>query len=210
MKIPINKKYLITFSLVFVFLLLLNLEASNGANICCKISPEPDAQKRCFSTGICCRKGSTKEEYWSEKSCFDFSIWTSGSRSFRVGQKTPIFLYLENNGSYIDSYDINYTIEPANTVVIKLDMSGVSPVIDAEPNVPKRLQPQITVLSTTANGIITFNATSRGDNSIKRNATFKVMESDFSFSLPDFNALLMIQVMIFTGLIYIIDKKVMG
>lgn len=192
----------IKFTIFFVFVSLILMKDSNET-ICCQIAPRQ--QKRCWSTGICCNKGSTNE-FWAQITCYDFALWTSGARSFRVGEKTTIFLYLENNGSYVDSYNIS--IESTNPSLILVDMTGVSNVSDVKPNDKKTLQPEITILSTTADGTITFTGVSRGDNSIVRSATVKILQSDYAFSLPEFNSLLLIQLLFFVSIIYFINRKV--
>ncbi len=197
-------KNLIKFVVVFLFLSLILAKPSKGV-ICCQTAL--GEQKRCWGTGVCCNKG-TELEYWSPNSCYNFTMWTSVSQVFRVGQKTHIALYLQNTGGYVDSYDIDYELlDCENPSLVILDTSGISPITNVYPNEKRVVYPRITILATNVYGVINFTGISQGDNTIQRSATLTILQSDYPVSLPEFENQLILLILISSSIVIIFHSK---
>jgi len=196
MKIFYFLSFLFLSSLYFTDLAL--SKCSPYSPCCCQ--EYPGGEEKCFTQGFCC--GSGYEQFWDPVSCFKFDFWVEPKSSmFTVGKKTSIILYIRNTGAYADNYNITYNITKGNPSLIQVDMSGVSPVENVDKGEIRKVYPTITVLATIVSGEIFFNATSLTDLNITRNATLTILPSDFPVSLPEFNFLGLICIMIFTTII---------
>jgi uncharacterized membrane protein len=124
---------------------------------------------------------------------------------FTVGRETSINLYIQNIGGNDDDYVI--TANSSNPLLFQVDMSSASFVDDIKAGEIRRVYPTITVMATGVAGQIFFNTTSQGNENITRNATLTIIESELPMSLPEFNFLGMIVLIILTGIIYYFFKK---
>jgi len=184
------KKFLLLVSLFILF-----LSHNVNAAFCCG-DPDNPGQDKCWNTGECCNG------IWYE-SCYNFEISTSGSRAFRVGQKTPVVVYIKNTGFYTDSYTI--TGESDDSLIL-VDMSGATQAIDIGSGQIKKLFPRITVLSSTAIGVVTFRATSTSSD-VEKSAILNVLESDNYLSLPEFSILGSFQLFVSIAIVYFISRQ---
>ena len=197
------KKYIYIF---FIFLLFSShLMGLVMSIFCCQTAPKSNEFK-CYTSGVCCRKGK-EDEYWDSVGCFDFDIWVEpSSMKFTAGKKTTVNLYVKNLGSYDDNYTIDYNISSGNQALIQVDMSYVSPTGIVDAGTTKTLYPKVTILSSETSGKIMFNATSQGKPEIKGNTTLNV-QSGLPVSLPEFNSSVFLGMMILTGIIYFFFKS---
>ena len=182
------RTHMIFISLIGLFLLI---QGVYGA-FCCK--DRASGESKCYSTGYCCN------EYWYETPCFSFNTWVEGPSMFRVGQQTPVSLYVENTGAYTDSYDVTYEVQSATPNLIIVDMRGATTISDVFPDEIDVAYPRITVLSSTASGYVVFRVTSQGNTSVQKTATLRIVESDSYLSLPElgtFSTFLMITLAVF-------------
>ena len=191
------KKIIIT---SFVFLLMIN--CVNSADVfCCK--ELVTYQDKCYITGDCCGG------YWYN-SCYDFEIDASGTSVFRVGQKTPIVLYIKNTGYYSDSYTITNPpeIESETPHLIQIDMTDATQATDVPGGQTKRVHPKITILSSNVVGYVNFIATSPNVGS--KYDDLYISGSDDYLSLPEFSSISFIQLMLISWIVYyfLIRKKI--
>ena len=167
----------ILFSIVFLMII-----TGVYAGFCCR---DPDTmQKKCYDTGECC----TEADIWYP-SCYDFEIGVSGARSFKVGEKSPVIVYITNKGSYVDSYGMAYEIISLNPNLILVDMTDAALIKDINPGETKKVYPQITILLSTVTGRVKFTATSQERPAIQKSAELPILESDKYLSLPEFSIL---------------------
>ena len=139
--------------------------------------------------------------------CFNFNMWVEPKNTMlTVGKKTWINLYIQNTGKsgYSDEYNITYKVD--NPALIWVDMSTIMDTKTAEGQI-KKFWVGITILSRTASGEITFNATSVNDPRIYRIATLTIYQSEFPISLPEFDLLHMFEIFILAGIIYSFFKS---
>jgi len=149
----------------------------------------------------------TAWEFWDPESCFKFNFWVEPKVSmFTVGIETPINLYIQNIGAYADDYVI--TANSSNPFLFRVDMSGASSVSNVDIGVIRRVYPTITVMATGVSGWVFFNATSQGNKNITRNATLTILESNLPMSLPEFNFLGIVVIIILAGIVYSFFKKI--
>lgn len=154
-----------------------------------------------YQIKVCC-----KAPECSPEDCHRFKFWVEPKSSmFTVGRETSINLYVQNIGFYGDDYVI--TANSSNPPLFQVDMSGASSVNDVNVGEIRRVYPTITVMATGVAGQIFFNATSQGNQNITRNATLSIIESELPMSLPEFNFLGMVMIIILTGIIYYFFKQ---
>jgi len=173
---------------------ILFLLSSAYASFCCK-DPET-SQDKCWNIGQCCGG------FWYT-SCYDFDIRTQSSRSFVVGRQTPVVVYIENTGSYTDSYTLTGL---SDNPLILIDMSGAGQVSDLGSGEIKKVYPRITVLSNTAIGTVTFTATSISTGT-QKSAILNILESDNYLSLPEFSLLGIVTLMMSIWVVYFLNRK---
>ena len=185
----------IIFSIVFLMLI-----AGVYAGFCCR---DPvTLQKKCYDTGECC----TDAGIWYP-SCYDFEIGVSGERSFKVGEKSPVIVYITNKGSYADSYGMAYEIISTSPNLILVDMTGAALIKDINPGETKRVYPQITILSSTATGKVIFTAASQARPAVQKSAELYILESDNYLSLPEFSILGFLSLILLVGIFRYISIK---
>ncbi len=193
------KKVIIT---SIVFLLIINYANSTDVFCCKELVTHQD---KCYNTGDCCGG------YWYN-SCYDFEIDASGTSRFRVGQKTPVILYIKNTGYWPDSYIITNppTIEESETPhLIQIDMSDAIQATDVPGGQTKKLYPKITILSSNVVGYVIFTATSPNVDS--KFTKLYISGSDDYLSLPEFSNIAFIQLLFTSCIIYyfLIRKKIL-
>lgn len=176
------------------------MKAESVGTFCCQLSPSTP-QKKCWTSGICCLQGTTGE-YWDLTGCRDFTVWVQPNRiMFPIGTRNFVILYVENKGGYTDNYTVNYEKKPNDPNII-VDLTGVTPTDNVASGEIIRLYPGITVLTTITDGYVTFMVNSNNEPTMQRNATLNIMESDFPLSLPEFDLLGLIEILILVGLVY--------
>ncbi len=181
-------------------------------NMTCIARSSPDTfccgspgEKKCYNSGVCCLM-TTPSEYWHPSGCYGFDTWVKPERMmFTLGTKTPVALYIENKGSYTDSYTIDYTT--TNQELIKVDLTGVTPTGSVAHGEIKKLYPRIMTLYSELTGDVIFNVTSQGDPSLNKTATLNVIQSDFPLSLPEFGIFELILMIILAGILYYQSHK---
>jgi hypothetical protein len=156
---------------------------------------------KCWVSGVCCKRGQP-EEYWHPTGCYDFEVWVRPERMmFTLGTKIPVTLYIENKGSYTDSYTVDYV--SSNPELIKVDMIGATSTGIMAHGEIKKLCPRIMTLYTELAGEhVDFNVSSQGDPSLYKTTTLNIIESDFPLSLPEFGIFGLIVMIILAGIVY--------
>jgi hypothetical protein len=186
--------------LLITFFSFLFLVAIVSSVFCC--SETPGQPRKCWTYGACCKKG-TPEEYWHPTGCFGLKSWVEPENMmFTVGKKTSVNLYLKNEGTYSDNYEVEYVITEGNPALIQVDMSGASSAENMDPGEVRVLHPRVTVILAQAQGEILFNVTSQADPNLYDNATLRVQGSDLPLSLQEFDTLVLFITIIITGIIY--------
>lgn len=189
---------------LFVFLIItFNLMSLVFPVFCCG---PPSGQRKCYSTGKCCLE-KTDDEYYNPISCRDFNVWIKPERMmFTLAAKVPINLYVENKGTYTDSYIVNYEKNP-NTPTIIVYLTGVTPIGSVAPREIKKLYPRIAVLASPTTGYVTFMINSTQEPSLQKNATLHIIESDYPVSLHEFDLLGLIEILFLAGFVYLLYAK---
>ena len=164
---------------------------------CCCYTTQGGAQRRCYSTGVCCAIG-TPDEYWSSGSCYSATIIATGPGIYAIGQKTPITILITNNGAYADTYNLSYTIESSNPNLIILDITGAT-TLTVGAGQTGNVVPTVTVLSTGVSGKIIVNVTSVSDPTQWRTANVTIIEGYLPFSLPEFSSVWIILIIVLSG-----------
>lgn len=202
-----KKRICFSISFIFLFIILINhvlALCTSQDPCCCQTYPE-SGQKRCYNSGVCCDVGSP-DEFWDPETCYNFNLTVSRPKVFRVGQETPITLYLKNTGAYTDNYYLSNTTSSPNPQLIILEFS-VDEVSDVAPGETRLLNPKITCLSATATGDINFTARSESYPLRERSALFSIIECGLPLSLPEFNDILILAIILSSTLIYYFKKK---
>jgi len=179
--------------IIIAFVTLLMINCVNSDVFCCE-DPDTD-QDKCWITGDCCG-----DEWYS--SCYNFEIDVVGTSIFRVGQKTPVVLYIKNTGYYSDSYIITNPpeIESETPHLIQIDMTDATQVTDVPGGQTKRVYPKITIFSSNVVGYINFTATSPNVGSKSRK--LYISGSDNYLSLPEFSSISFMELMIMSWIVY--------
>jgi hypothetical protein len=180
---------------IILFLVILLSSQYVYAAFCCRDIITD--QEKCYIDGECCAG------YWYP-SCYDFDFDIFGPRSFRVGQPTPITIYLQNIGALSDSFTI--TVVNDNPTWVEVDMTDANSVSNLVQGNSIRLYPKIKVLSSTATATLNFIVTSltSGDSKTK---TFYITETDYFLSLPEFSVIGFIEMISLIGIIYFISRQ---
>lgn len=180
---------------IITFLIIFNLA---NAAYCCM--DRKTGQNKCYldDDGECCGG------YWYP-SCYGFNVTVSGSNVLRIGQKTPITIYIQNTGAYTDTYDISVTgVSPSiSPSQIEIDMSG-SNQVTVNPNEVSKVFPQITILSPVT-GEITFTIGS--SQASFKTVIHSIFESDYYLSLPEFTQFSMLGLTLLIAIIYFIRRQ---
>jgi hypothetical protein len=186
------------------FFFILSMSSVLSA-FCC--NETPGQSRKCWTYGVCCKKG-TPDEYWHPAGCFGLKVWVEPeSRAFTVGKKTSINLYLKNEGTYPDNYEVDYAITEGNPALIQVDLSGASSAENMDPEEVRVLYPRITVISAQASGEVLFNVTSEADPNLYRIATFRVLESGMPKSLEEFDTVTFFLMSVLFVVIYFLKVK---
>jgi len=195
-------KKIIYFSLVFL-IITFNLMSLVFPVFCCG---PPSGQRRCYSTGECCLE-KTDDEYYDPISCRNFNVWVKPERMmFTLAAKIPINLYVENKGTYTDSYIVSYEKNP-DTPNIIVDLTGVTPTGSVAPREIKKLYPRIAVLSSITDGNVTFMVNSTQDPTLQKIASLHIIESDYPVNLHEFNLLGLMEILFLAGFVYLLFAK---
>jgi len=199
-----------TMILFFLFFLCsMEIVLSSCADSPCCCNNIVGGQKRCYTSGACCRTGAW-DEYWDETGCRDFNVWVEPKRiMLTLGTRTAVMLYIDNIGGYSDSYHVDYEITSVNPSLINVDLTGVQPTGSVGPVGPGELittLPIITVLTATETWDVTFNVTSLGDPNMYRSASLTIMQSDYPLSLSEFGILGLIEILILVVTVYFINR----
>ncbi len=182
--------------MVFALIFSLFLIRGINAGFCCK---DPNTgQEKCWDYGECCNG------FWYI-SCHDFTISVSGPNVFRVGQKTPVTVYIENTGAYSDSYTLTYEVRDCNPDLVQVDMTGADQITNLGPGEIGKVYPRITVLASTVTGTVRFNATSTKPET--KYDDLLILESDVYLSLPEFSGIYFIQLSLLIGIIYFLKTR---
>jgi len=196
-------KKIIYFSLVFLMISFNLMNLVFSLVFCCSSS---SGQRKCYSTGVCCLE-KTDDEYWNLNSCRDFDVWVKPDRMmFTLAVKTLVNLYIENKGAYTDSYTVQYDTNPKNPTII-VDLTGATSTGSLAPREIKKLYPRIAVLASSITGDVIFMVNSTQDSSLQKNATLRIIESDYPVSLSEFNLLGLIEILFLAGFVYLIYRK---
>ena len=198
------KNIIVYFIISFIFFIEIGQSSCTISSPCC-CNNTILGEKRCYTSGGCCRSGLW-DENWDENGCRDFNVWVQPKRiMLTLGTKTSVILYVENAGDYTDAYDVDYEINYPNPNLIKVDLTSVTPTGDVASGYIKYLYPRITILSTTGTFDLIFNVTSRGDPNMYRTTSLVIMESDYPLSLSEFSILGLIEIIILVFTIYFIN-----
>ena len=179
------------FLIALVLLIMGTGVAMAACNPCCC---QEGSQKRCFTSGICCLQGTTGE-FWDSSSCYRFKMWAEGPSVFTIGQKTPITLYLQNNGAYSDTYSISYVLDPP-TSAVSVEMPVSQLVVSATDT--DFIKPRVLVMTTNYAGKIVFTGVSASDPSKIGTAEIKISEG-LRYNLPEFSGVLFLPVLMLVG-----------
>jgi len=183
---------------VLMLTILLNIEKVN-ASFCCE-DPQT-GQEKCFSGGQCCN------ESWYF-SCFHFDMWVEPTRGiFTVGKQTNVNLYIHNLCPYPDNYNLTFNITSGNPALIKVDIMGFDYIQDVGPGEIRMVYPSITMLESSATGQVFFNATSEGNSTVQKNATLTVLPSESPVSLPEFDIIGLVFIVLLVGIIYFLNRS---
>lgn len=171
---------------------LLTILSVNAQTFCCK--DFVTKQQKCYATGSCCNG------YWRE-TCYDFEVWAAGPGTIRVGEITPISIYIKNKGIYPDSYTISGYLSPP-TNLINLDMTTSTRVTDVIGDQPAVKTALVTAFVFGATSTVMFDVTS-DSTGITKQANITVT-AELPASLPEFDASGTGIIILVTGLLYYI------
>ncbi|MCD6226558.1 MAG: hypothetical protein J7J93_02060 [Candidatus Aenigmarchaeota archaeon] len=185
--------------ILFIPLMFLLVISSANASFCCRDSST--GQYKCWETGQCCFIG-TRFEYWTSGECesveCNFKVWVEGPNLFTIGQKTEINLYIENMGSFPDSYTIDYDAE-SPVVDVELLETDINNIL---PNEVREINPRILLLESHPEpNTINFTINSKLCPDEKRSTTLYI-DSGLPLNLPEFNFVSLLIIISLAGLIF--------
>jgi hypothetical protein len=178
-------------TIISIFLITFNIV---NAAFCC--TDGETGQERCYldGDGECCGG------YWYP-CCHGFEVSISGPHVLRIGQKTPITIYIENTGAFTDTYDIS--IEDVSDDRIIVDLTDADS-LTVGPGQTRTLFPRVTILAPII-GSVTFRIGSIEAD--YRSFLYEIFESDDYLSLPEFTQFSMGGLMLLIGIIYFLRRQ---
>ena len=184
-------KRVMIITIIFTFLIIFSI---TNAAFCC--TDGATGQEKCYldEDGECCGG------YWYP-CCYGFNITISGPNVIRIGQKTPITIYIENTGAFTDTYDIE--VEDISDDRILVDLTDADSVT-VGPGQTRTVFPRITVIAPIT-GTVTFRIGSfeAGFQSL----IYEIFETDDYLSLPEFTQFSMVGLMLLIGIIYFLRRQ---
>jgi hypothetical protein len=147
---------------------------------------------------ICTISVANASEFWSLK----FDAWVGEPAIVTVGKTINLPVYVKNNGLLEDTYDVNVTVVGSSqNVIIENPSFVIGPVKYGE---VKSLSSKITLLVAEDAGIdIKVKSTAYSSAVWSKTTTIK---SGLA-SLPDFDFLGIVQMMILVSILFLISKK---
>lgn len=144
---------------------------------------------------------------------YDFDFWAESPYLFTIGTPTKVNLYLKNIGTKSDTYTIAISSKEAKKEIpgedfpeliqVSLESDRIGPV---STNGIGDSFSTVTVVGPVVIGNITFKATSISNPSIYKEDGIQV-KSEYATSLPEFNLIAMMGLMILASFVYFFKRQ---